>query len=119
MSRRRTSTSPATVPPVRRHPRCVPEPGLVCPAPTRPPTEPEPAPLPARPARLSAPRRPRRPRRCTVSYTHYPGTHDHGGDQLVPHLRLSGLWLEQLGFAIGTKLRITAQEGCLLIETLL
>ncbi|WP_139791045.1 SymE family type I addiction module toxin, partial [Xanthomonas phaseoli] len=29
-----------------------------------------------------------------------------------------GLWLEQLGFAIGTKLRITASEGQLLMEVL-
>ncbi|MEA9676244.1 SymE family type I addiction module toxin, partial [Xanthomonas campestris pv. raphani] len=39
-------------------------------------------------------------------------------DQHVPHVRLSGLWLEQLGFAIGTKLRITASEGQLLMEVL-
>ena len=62
-------------------------------------------------------RRPRRPRQCTVSYTHYAGAYDHGGDQAVPHLRLSGLWLEQLGFAIGAKVRITAQEGRLVIES--
>ncbi|WP_407523535.1 SymE family type I addiction module toxin [Xanthomonas euvesicatoria] len=67
---------------------------------------------------LRAPRRARRPRQCTVSYTHYPGAHDHAGDQHVPHVRLSGLWLEQLGFAIGTKLRITASEGQLLMEVL-
>ena len=73
-------------------------------------------PLPTGPGRLSAPRRPRQPRQCTVSYTYYPGAHGHGGDQPVPHLRLSGLWLEQLGFAIGAKLRITAQKGRLLIE---
>ncbi|MCM5551310.1 type I toxin-antitoxin system SymE family toxin, partial [Xanthomonas hortorum pv. pelargonii] len=34
----------------------------------------------------------------------------------VPHVRLSGLWLEQLGFSIGTKLRITASEGQLVME---
>ncbi|WP_115527718.1 MULTISPECIES: SymE family type I addiction module toxin [Xanthomonas] len=58
------------------------------------------------------------PRQCTVSYTHYSGAHNHGGDQHVPHVRLSGLWLEQLGFAIGTKLRITASAGQLLMEVL-
>ncbi|MCC8532498.1 SymE family type I addiction module toxin [Xanthomonas phaseoli] len=73
---------------------------------------------PQGPGTLRAPRRARRPRQCTVSYTHYPGAHDHGGDQHVPHVRLSGLWLEQLGFAIGTKLRITASEGQLLMEVL-
>ncbi|WP_425525536.1 SymE family type I addiction module toxin [Xanthomonas hortorum] len=79
-----------------------------------------------RPPACTLPRPPpaaRRPppaarRQCTVSYTLYPGAHDHAGDQQVPHVRLSGLWLEQLGFAIGTKLRITASEGQVLIEVL-
>ncbi|MFS8440086.1 type I toxin-antitoxin system SymE family toxin [Xanthomonas campestris pv. raphani] len=79
---------------------------------------PEPDTTPQGPGRLHAPRRARRPRQCTVSYTQYPGAHDHAGDQHVPHVRLSGLWLEQLGFAIGTKLRITASEGQVLMEVL-
>ncbi|WP_115579841.1 SymE family type I addiction module toxin [Xanthomonas campestris] len=79
---------------------------------------PDPDASPQGPGTLRAPRRARRPRQCTVSYTHYPGAHDHAGDQHVPHVRLSGLWLEQLGFAIGTKLRITASEGQLLMEVL-
>ncbi|MBB5866572.1 hypothetical protein GGR61_004259 [Xanthomonas arboricola] len=36
----------------------------------------------------------------------------------MPHVRLSGLWLEQPGFAIGSKLRITASAGQLVIEVL-
>ncbi|MFA4122775.1 SymE family type I addiction module toxin, partial [Xanthomonas perforans] len=79
---------------------------------------PDPDASPQGPGTLRAPRRARRPRQCTVSYTHYPGAHDHAGDQHVPHVRLSGLWLEQLGFAIGTKLRITASAGQLLMEVL-
>ncbi len=79
---------------------------------------PDPDASPQGPGTLRAPRRARRPRQCTVSYTHYPGAHDHAGDQHVPHVRLSGLWLEQLGFAIGTKLRITAGAGQLLMEVL-
>ncbi|MCC4588549.1 type I toxin-antitoxin system SymE family toxin [Xanthomonas sp. NCPPB 1067] len=79
---------------------------------------PDPDASPQGPGTLRAPRRARRPRQCTVSYTHYPGAHEHGGDQHVPHVRLSGLWLEQLGFAIGTKLRITASAGQLLMEVL-
>ncbi len=47
-----------------------------------------------------------------------PGAQDHACDQHVPRVRLSGLWLEQLGFAIGTKLRITASEGQLLMQVL-
>ncbi|MGE4531586.1 MAG: SymE family type I addiction module toxin [Acidithiobacillus sp.] len=84
--------------------------------PPLPPPDLQPDPLPTRRGRLSAPRRARQPRQCTVSCTYYPGAHGHGGDQPVPHLRLSGLWLEQLGFAIGAKLRITAQDGRLVIE---
>ncbi|AOY64481.1 SymE family type I addiction module toxin [Xanthomonas citri pv. glycines] len=79
---------------------------------------PDPDASPQGPGTLRAPRRARRPRQCTVSYTHYPGAHEHAGDQHVPHVRLSGLWLEQLGFAIGTKLRITASAGQLLMEVL-
>ncbi|QBH00041.1 SymE family type I addiction module toxin [Xanthomonas oryzae] len=79
---------------------------------------PDPDASPQGPGTLGAHRRARRPRQCTVSYIHYPGAHDHGGDQHVPHVRLSGLWLEQLGFAIGTKLRITASAGQLLMEVL-
>ncbi|MBO9767018.1 MULTISPECIES: SymE family type I addiction module toxin [Xanthomonas] len=84
----------------------------------RPMLPPDPDASPQGPGTLRDPRRARRPRQCTVSYTHYPGAHDHAGDQHVPHVRLSGLWLEQLGFAIGTKLRITASEGQLLMEVL-
>ncbi|QBG97469.1 type I toxin-antitoxin system SymE family toxin [Xanthomonas oryzae] len=79
---------------------------------------PDPDTSPQGPGTLRAPRRARRPRQYTVSYTHYLGAHDHGGDQHVPHVRLSGLWLEQLGFSIGTKLRITASEGQLLMDVL-
>lgn len=45
----------------------------------------------------------------------YVGAYDHCGDPAVPHLHLSGLWLEQLGFAIGAKVRITGPEWCLVI----
>ena len=33
----------------------------------------------------------------------------------VPSLRLHGLWLEGLGFAVGGKVRITMANGALLI----
>ncbi len=115
MSRRRASAAPTAKRPPRRHARTTAQ-TLLDALPPLPPPELEPDPLPTGPGRLSAPRRPRQPRQCTVSCTYYPGAHGHGGDQPVPHLRLSGLWLEQLGFAIGAKLRITAQEGRLVIE---
>ncbi|KLJ00854.1 hypothetical protein WQ56_08650 [Luteimonas sp. FCS-9] len=59
------------------------------------------------------PRRPRQPRRCTVGVDHYPGRDRYRGDDEVPYLRLRGLWLEALGFTVGTRLRITAGAGVL------
>jgi len=115
MSRRRASAASTAKRPARRDARTLVQ-ALLDALPPLPPPDLQPDPLPTRPGSLSAPRRPRKPRQCTVSYTHYAGAYDHGGDQAVPHLRLSGLWLEQLGFAIGAKLRITAQEGRLVIE---
>ncbi|HBN53386.1 MAG TPA: hypothetical protein DD456_04930 [Stenotrophomonas sp.] len=115
MSRRRASAASTAKRPARRDAHTLVQ-ALLDALPPLPPPDLQPDPLPTRPGSLSAPRRPRRPRQCTVSYTHYAGAYDHGGDQAVPHLRLSGLWLEQLGFAIGAKVRITAQEGRLVIE---
>lgn len=68
--------------------------------------------------RRCRPRVPRQPTHCTVGYDAYPGKHDHTGDRFVPVLRLSGLWLEQLGFAIGSKLQITARDGELVVSVL-
>lgn len=80
---------------------------------------PDPDAVPEGPGTLRVPRRARHPRQCTVSYTHYLGAHDHGRDQQAPHVRLSGLWLAQLGFAIGIKLRITASQGQLVMEVVM
>lgn len=68
--------------------------------------------------RRSRPRVPRQPTHCTVGYDAYPGKHDHSGDRFVPVLRLSGLWLEQLGFAIGSKLQITVRDGELVLSVM-
>ncbi|PPU47892.1 hypothetical protein XarbCFBP7697_05945 [Xanthomonas arboricola] len=35
--------------------------------------------------------------------------------QRVPSVRLRGIWLEQLGFAVGCKLQITARAGELVV----
>ena len=59
------------------------------------------------------PRRARQPRRCTVGFDHYPGRDRYRGDDEVPSLRLRGLWLEALGFTVGTRLRNTAEAGLL------
>jgi hypothetical protein len=61
------------------------------------------------------PRRSRRPRRCTVGYHHYAVRDRYRGDDEVPYLRLSGLWLDALGFNVGTRLRITAGKGVLML----
>jgi len=67
---------------------------------------------------VAAPRRsvPRRPKQCTIGYRYY--AVDHTGMRVgrqVPSLRLHGLWLEGLGFAVGGKVRITMANGALLI----
>ncbi|UKE73895.1 SymE family type I addiction module toxin [Xanthomonas graminis] len=66
----------------------------------------------------AAPRRsvPRRPTQCTIGYRYYDV--DRNGMRVgrqVPSLRLHGLWLEALGFAVGGKVRITIANGALLI----
>ncbi|MBB4606213.1 toxic protein SymE [Xanthomonas arboricola] len=67
-----------------------------------------PIPEPRTPRR---PGRPRAPQQCTVGYGYYPDSH-----QRIPTLRLRGRWLEQLGFAIGSKLHIRQRDGELVIS---
>ncbi|WP_126967502.1 SymE family type I addiction module toxin [Xanthomonas arboricola] len=69
---------------------------------------PEPRTEPRTPRR---PGRPRAPQQCTVGYGYYPDSH-----QRIPTLRLRGRWLEQLGFAIGSKLHIRQRDGELVIS---
>ncbi|QDI05587.1 type I toxin-antitoxin system SymE family toxin [Xanthomonas cerealis pv. cerealis] len=68
--------------------------------------------------KVAAPRRsiPRRPTQCTIGYRYYDVDFNsmRVGRQ-VPSLRLHGLWLEGLGFAVGGKVRITMANGALLI----
>ncbi|WP_230596813.1 SymE family type I addiction module toxin [Xanthomonas albilineans] len=62
-------------------------------------------------ARVMRPQRRVRPtQQCTMGYGYYPDS-----QQPVPALRLRGRWLEQLGFAIGSKLRITVRDRELVI----
>ncbi|MCD0244470.1 SymE family type I addiction module toxin [Xanthomonas melonis] len=58
-----------------------------------------------------AKRRPRPPQELTVGYCNCPAS-----DQCVPTLRLRGRWLEQLGFAIGSKLHIRIRDGELIVR---
>ncbi|MCI2245095.1 type I toxin-antitoxin system SymE family toxin [Xanthomonas sp. PPL568] len=66
----------------------------------------------------SVPKRsmPRRPKQCTIGYRYYDVERNgmRAGRQ-VPSLRLYGLWLEGIGFAVGGKVRITMANGALLI----
>ncbi|WP_184352180.1 SymE family type I addiction module toxin [Xanthomonas arboricola] len=55
--------------------------------------------LPPRP-----PRKARTPTRCTVGYAFYDAEPGRPHSQRIPSVRLRGLWLEQLGFAVGCKL---------------
>lgn len=43
----------------------------------------------------------------------YTGARTHDGR--VPYLRLSGRWLEQLGFARGSRVLVTAEQGKLVV----
>ncbi|MEF9421297.1 SymE family type I addiction module toxin [Xanthomonas citri] len=66
--------------------------------------------LPPRP-----PRKARTPTRCTVGYAFYDAEPGRPHSQRIPSVRLRGLWLEQLGFAVGSKLQITARAGELVV----
>ncbi|MCC5094374.1 MULTISPECIES: SymE family type I addiction module toxin [Xanthomonas] len=66
--------------------------------------------LPPRP-----PRKARTPTRCTVGYAFYEAEPGRPHSQRIPSVRLRGLWLEQLGFAVGCKLQITARKGELVV----
>ncbi|WP_081324398.1 SymE family type I addiction module toxin [Xanthomonas cerealis] len=71
--------------------------------------------------KVTAPRPsiPRRPTQCTIGYRYYDV--DRNGMRVgrqVPSLRLHGLWLEALGFAVGGKVRITMANGALLITAM-
>ncbi|MCW1977999.1 SymE family type I addiction module toxin [Xanthomonas campestris] len=66
--------------------------------------------LPPRP-----PRKARTPTRCTVGYAFYEAEPGRRHSQRIPSVRLRGLWLEQLGFAVGCKLQITARNGELVV----
>nr|WP_241148227.1 SymE family type I addiction module toxin [Xanthomonas axonopodis] len=48
----------------------------------------------------------------------YSGRGDVASQQRVPALRLRGRWLEQLGFAIGSKLSVTVQDCALVITVI-
>lgn len=41
-----------------------------------------------------------------------------GTQKIVPSLTLSGIWLEEQGFKVGDRVRITAREKLLIIEPL-
>ncbi|WP_162836128.1 SymE family type I addiction module toxin [Xanthomonas sp. GPE 39] len=59
------------------------------------------------------PRRVRPTQQCTMGYGYYPDSH-----QPIPALRLRGRWLEELGFAIGCKLRIAVRDRELVITVI-
>ncbi len=44
------------------------------------------------------------------------GKHRSSDYKAVPELRLSGNWFKQLGFDIGTQVRVTTREQLLIIE---
>lgn len=62
---------------------------------------------------------PRRARRLTVSKLEYsqPPCYAGGppGSRTVPYLRVRGLWLERLGFRPGSRVRVEAERGRLVL----
>jgi len=59
-------------------------------------------------------------KRLTVSYRRDPGTpapawKSRRPEQVMPLIRLSGKWLDRLGFAIGSKLAVEAEPGRLVL----
>ena len=66
----------------------------------------------------NAPRRERRKediRRLTVSMLLRQRSSRRSGHDRVPFLRVSGRWLEQCGFAIGTRYYVTVAQGKLMM----
>ncbi|MBN6113776.1 type I toxin-antitoxin system SymE family toxin [Xanthomonas sp. CFBP 8700] len=56
------------------------------------------------------------PTQCTIGYTcHDVRVDGHRQSQRIPTLRLSGQWLEVLGFAPGSKPHIAIVDGALMI----
>lgn len=57
-----------------------------------------------------APRHPRPPQQCTVGYGHA------ADGKPTPALRLGGRWMEELGFTIGSTLRVQVRDGELVVS---
>jgi len=60
--------------------------------------------------RLAPPRRPRPPQTCTVGCGHSVN------GKRTPALRLGGRWMEELGFTIGSTLRVQVRDGDLVVS---
>ncbi|MEB1528151.1 SymE family type I addiction module toxin [Xanthomonas sp. WHRI 7945] len=56
------------------------------------------------------PRRPCPPQKCTVGCGHY------ANGKRMPALRLAGRWMEELGFTIGSTLRVQVRDGELVVS---
>jgi toxic protein SymE len=56
------------------------------------------------------PRRPRPPQTCTVGCGHSVN------GKRTPALRLGGRWMEELGFTIGSTLRVQVRDGDLVVS---
>jgi len=59
---------------------------------------------------LRAPRRARPPQTCTVGCGHS------ASGKRMPALRLGGRWMEELGFTIGSMLRVQVRDGELVVS---
>jgi hypothetical protein len=69
----------------------------------------------------------RRRKRLTVSYRRDPGTpypipawkwNSRRREQVMPLIRISGKWLDRIGFPIGSKLALEAEPGRLVLTAM-
>ena len=48
---------------------------------------------------------------CKVGAQLYPTREERGSVEVIPYVRMRGRWLENLGFGVGSRLKIDAEHG--------
>ena len=68
------------------------------------------------PRHLSPPPPSRAPKWCKVGEGWYAARNGWAGSERIPSLRLRGRWLADLGFEVGSQLRVTRSDGVITLE---
>lgn len=55
---------------------------------------------------------------CKVGAQQYPTRDEYGRDELIPYIRLRGRWLDQLGFDVGSRLKIEGEHGRIILTVI-